>query len=163
MSVWVGHSCPTILTLPFEPATRESRDSRPFKRDGWVCPPHAMHHRPVVNCAYGYQKETQQEAGEVEEGSAEEEETGQEEAGKKEGAGEQNSEQKSHHHREKGIGAQEKSAAQKRTILSRDLPAGNFGPGFGRSIGRRARIVQSRRCGFRECERTDRRGERVRG
>jgi len=73
-----------------------------------------MHDPPVVNCAYGYQKEIQEEADQAEEDSAQEE-TGQKKTSDEEGAGEKNSEKKGrrqgHNHPKKGSGTQEKSAA----------------------------------------------------
>ena len=107
---------------------------------------HAGYHPPVVNCAYGYPKEIQEEAGKAEEDSAQEE-TGQEKAGEEEGACQKNSETKSRRQGyklpEKSNGAQEKGAAQKRTLLSRDIQAGSFGPRLGWSIGRPAGTVPS--------------------
>ena len=90
----------------------------------------------MVNCAYGYPKEIQEEAGEAEEGSAEEE-TGQEKTGEEKGACEKSSEKKGrsqgHNRPEKGGCTHEEAPAQKRTLLSRDFPAGSFGGSAGQS------------------------------
>ena len=84
----------------------------------------------MVNCAYGYQKETQEEEGEAEEGSAEEE-TGEEKAGEKEGASEKSSEKKGRsqdrNHPEKGGCTHQEAPAQKRTLLSCGFQRGASG------------------------------------